>query len=112
MDASLVDSKKIGLELIEHCLDESWSPFMKFKPQAILLSYQLDTNLFKTNSDNWLNENITPNWLCRYSALICYERLIKNNKFNINKDKILEKKDDPNEFVRLKANEILTNLIV
>ena len=112
MDVSLVDSKKIGLELIEHCLDESWSPFMKFKPQAILLSYQLDTNLFKTNSDNWLNENITPNWLCRYSALICYERLIKNNKFNINKDKILEKKDDPNEFVRLKANDILTNLIV
>ena len=36
----------------------------------------------------------------------------KNNKLNINKEKILEKKEDPNEFVRLKANDILTNLIV
>ena len=112
MDISLLDFKKIGLELIEHCLDQSWSPFMKFKPQAILLSCQLDTNLFKTNFDNWLDESISPNWLCRYSALMCYERLIENNKFNIKKDKILEKKTDSNKFVRLKAKYILKNLFI
>lgn len=112
MDISLVDFKKIGLELIEHCLDESWPPFMKFKPQAILLSYQLDTNLFKTNFDNWLDESISPNWLCRYSALMCCERLIERNEFHIKKDKILEKKTDSNTFVRLKAKYILENLFV
>ena len=30
-----------------------------------------------------MNESVTPNWLCRYSALMCYERLIEDDNFNI-----------------------------
>ena len=42
LDTSLGSFKKLGMELVEHCLDDSWSPFMKFKPQAIFLAYKFD----------------------------------------------------------------------
>ena len=50
----------------------------------------------------WLDEELTPNWSCRYAALLCLENLIDNNQFTLNVEEILTGKNDSNQFVRLK----------
>ncbi len=100
--------KKLGMELVSHCLDKSWSPFMKFKPQAILLSFELDIDFFKMNISNWLDERLTPSWICRYSVLICLEKLIQDKSLDLNIEEMLKNNFDSNEFIRLKSKKILS----
>nr|CAB52699.1 bilin biosynthesis protein [Prochlorococcus marinus] len=100
-------NNKISIELLNHCLDDSWPKFMKFKAQAILASVDIDKNIFYDNYENWLNEEKTPYWVCRYATLMCIQRLIdKENQIKF-KDALLRIKVDSNKFVRLKVNDLL-----
>ena len=111
LNVPLQNIKKLGMKLVKHCLDDSWPPYMKFKPQAILLSYKLDLSFFENHIITWLDEELNPNWSCRYAALLCLENLIDNNQFALNVEEILAGKNDSNQFVRLKTTNILSNLI-
>ncbi len=111
LNVPLQNIEKLGMKLVKHCLDDSWPPYMKFKSQAILLSYKLDLSFFENHIITWLDDELTPNWNCRYAALLCLDNLIDNNQFALNVEEILAGKNDSNQFVRLKTTNILSNLI-
>ncbi|KGG16618.1 MULTISPECIES: HEAT repeat domain-containing protein [unclassified Prochlorococcus] len=103
--------RKKSMELVDYCLDKSWPDFMKFKPQAILLSMEIDIEFFTQNLESWLNEKETPYWACRYAALICVEKLVKNNMLNIDIKHVIERVYDENKFVCLKAKKFQSKYI-
>ena len=111
IDLSSENLQELGMELVELCLDKSWPPYMKFKPQAIFLSYKLNLGFFKRHMNDWLDEVHTPNWVCRYAALICIEESIEHNKLDLDIEAYLRENIDSNKFVRLKLKNILTKFV-
>ncbi|WP_269622380.1 HEAT repeat domain-containing protein [Prochlorococcus marinus] len=100
-----------AFELIDHCLDKSWPDFMKFKPQAIFTSMNLAPEFFLKNIELFLDEVSTPYWVSRYMSLICIERLLESGKNNFIKKYFLTKIEDPNQFVKTKAEYLYSKYL-
>ena len=79
---------------------------MKFKPQAILTSIYLVPEFFLENIDIFLDEDATPYWVSRYISLICIDKLLECGKNKLNKRYLLDKQNDSNKFVKLKAQNL------
>ncbi len=92
------------------CLDNKWPKFIKFRPAAILtLCTYWPLECFDLMV-NWLDEEKTPFWVSRYSALISIQENLVHFKEN-NLDQYLQKaKKDSNRFVRIKADLISTQI--
>ncbi len=97
-------------EIMQSCLDSKWPDFMKFRPSAILTLMELNSKKYQECIGEWLNEEKTPFWVCRYSALMSLENQFKGELLESNSKHIAVAKNDSNRFVRAKAKKILLEL--
>ena len=90
------------LQKVDFLLSDFWPDYMKFKSSAIqVLGYFHDSN-FYYNFQKFSDEELTPFWKNRYTALL----VCQNKQININKDFAKFFLNDSHRFVRLKAQQI------
>ena len=99
------------LEIISYCLDKSWPDYMKFKPQAILLSIYIDLEFFIKNIENWLDNNKTKYWFSRYTVLVAIEQLLIQKRISRNQLRFIININDPNKFVKFKSDYIISKYL-
>ena len=87
-------------------LDKQWPNFMKFRPTAILLLTQIDLSQCKKELVKWLDEDLTPFWACRYSALVNLNSTIIRHEWDEVIQKVKEAMNDSNLFVNISTNII------
>ncbi len=109
LDLSCDKNSTNTLSLIQYCLDSSWPDFMKFKSQAILTSIYINVDFFKSNIIKWLDEEFTPYWACRYSALLGLEVLLKSEPQFITQEILAKSIQDSHRLVRMKSENVFYN---
>ncbi len=93
-------------ELLFFSLSDSWPDYMKFRPISILLISTLKPDFLVLKSVQWLCPEKNPYWASRYAALMAIEKKLAEVPAHHIAAKLQNSLDDPNDFVRFKAENI------
>ncbi len=102
--------QKEKIEMISlSALSQEWPDYIKFKPAAIMNLMSIGPKKYKSFIKNWLNEDKTPFWVCRFACLISLETQLLGK----NRDELMELlsscKSDSHIFVRFKVNQLINS---
>jgi len=90
------------LDKVDFLLSDKWPNYMKFKSSAIQVLGCLNDTKFYNNINHFSDEEHTPYWKNRYTALL----VLQNKEIHIQKEFVKFFVNDSHRFVRLKAKEI------
>ena len=90
------------LDKVDFLLSDKWPNYMKFKSSAIQVLGCLNDTKFYNNINHFSDEEHTPYWKNRYTALL----VLQNKEIHIQKEFIKFFLNDSHRFVRLKAKQI------
>ncbi len=91
---------------IDYLLSDKWPDYMKFRSLAILSWSHIDETSFLNEFPNFADEEFTPYWVNRYTALLSLDKRRKDANSNLAKLFI----NDSHRFVREKAHQFYSSL--
>ncbi len=91
---------------IDYLLSNKWPDYMKFRSPTILTWSYIDDPRFFKHFAKFADEELTPYWVNRYSALLSLDHRIKD--YNTNLPKLFM--SDTHRFVREKAKQIFSSV--
>ncbi len=94
-------------DLLISAIDIKWPDFMKFRPVAIASLMAIDSGKYLKYLIEWLDEEQTPFWACRYAALMSVESLLPSSEYDSIIKIVKPAENDSHRFVRKRAQKVI-----